>query len=258
MKILAIGDVVGKRSIAYLSDRLWKLRDRLRPDFVVANGENASEIHGLTAADAEALLDCGIDLLTLGNHAFGYRDIGPFLDSHTDAIIRPANYPAACPGQGYAICSVGGLRILCMNVSGQLYLDTLHDPFDTIDAILKREAGNYDLSLLDIHAEATSEKLAIGHYFDGRISVMFGTHTHVPTADEQILPKGSGYITDLGMTGPADGILGVNVQDVLQKFRTHMPTRFTVATGEIKANAVLFTLSNTAPFRVTGVERVVF
>ena len=258
MKILAIGDVVGKSSIEYLSRQLWGVRDCYRPDFVVANGENASEIHGLTAGDAAALLDCGIDLLTMGNHTFGYRDIGPFLDDHADQIIRPANYPAACPGQGYTICQMGGLRLLCMNVSGQVFLDNLHDPFDAIDAILKREAGRYDVSLLDIHAEATSEKLALAHYLDGRVTVMFGTHTHVPTADEQILPHGSGYVTDLGMTGPVNGILGVNVECVVQKFRTHMPTRFTVATGPIRAQAVLFTLSDQAPYGVTHVERVVF
>ena len=258
MKILAIGDVVGKRSIDYLSAHLWGLRDRLRPDLVVANGENASEIHGLTAADAAALLDCGIDLLTMGNHTFGYRDIGPFLDNNPDKIIRPANYPAACPGQGYTVCTAGGLRVLCMNVSGQVFMDALHDPFDTVDAILNREAGNYDLSLLDIHAEATSEKLALARYFDGRITVMFGTHTHVPTADQQVLPRGSGYVTDLGMTGPTDGVLGVKAEDVLQKFRTHMPTRFTVATGPIEAQAVLFTVSDDAPFRTVKAERVVF
>ena len=258
MKILAIGDVVGKRSIEYLSRQLWGVRNRLGADLVIANGENASEIHGLTAADAAALLDCGIDLLTMGNHTFGYRDIGPFLDNRSDEIIRPCNYPAACPGQGYTVRRVGGLRLLCMNVSGQVFLDSLHDPFDAVDAILKREDGNYDLSILDIHAEATSEKLALARYFDGRVTVLFGTHTHVPTADGQILPGGSGYVTDLGMTGPTDGVLGVNAEDVLKKFRTHMPTRFTVAQGPIEAQAVLFTVSDTAPFRALAVERVTF
>jgi len=258
MKILAIGDVVGEISITHLEKKLWPLRDHLGADFVVCNGENASEIHGLNARHAAALLDTGIDLLTLGNHAFGARDLGPFLDDNPDKIIRPANYPAVCPGMGYTVKTVSGLRILCINASGTAFLDALDNPFHVIDRILEREKGSYDLALLDFHAEATSEKLAIGRYFDGRIQVIFGTHTHVTTADEQVLPHGSGYITDLGMTGPQNGILGTDAEAIIYKMRTHMPTRFKVADGPVVGHAALFTLEDKAPFRCLKVERIVF
>ena len=258
MKILAVGDVVGRRSVEYLSKSLRKTAASLGADFVVCNGENASEIHGLCKADAEALLDAGADLITLGNHAFGSRDLYGFLDDRSDAIIRPANYPAACPGSGYTLCSVNGLRLLCMNLSGTAFMDELDNPFSVVDRILEREKGSYDVALLDFHAEATSEKLAMGYHLDGRVNIVFGTHTHVPTADTRILPKGTGYVTDLGMTGPTNGILGTDAQAVLYKMRTHMPVRFTVADGAIEAQAVLFTLENKAPDRCIKVERVTF
>ena len=258
MKILAIGDVVGRRSIEYLSEKLRRAVSKLGADFVVCNGENASDIHGLCKTDAEALLDCGADLITLGNHAFGSRDIYAFLDDNTDRIIRPANYPAACPGVGYTVRKVSGLRILCMNLSGTAFMDPLDNPFTAVDRILDREKGEYDIALLDFHAEATSEKLAMGYHLDGRVQIVFGTHTHVPTADTRVLPKSTGYVTDLGMTGPTNGILGTDAEAVLYKMRTHMPTRFTVADGEIRAQAVLFTLEDQEPYRCVKVERVTF
>lgn len=258
MKILAIGDVVGQRSLTYLSERLWRTRDRLGVDLVVANGENASEIHGINRRDAQTLLDCGVDLVTLGNHAFGAKDIGPFLDDNTDRIIRPANYPALCPGVGCTVISVNGVRVLCINLSGTAFLDELDNPFSTVDRILERTCGDYDLALMDFHAEATSEKIAMGLYMDGKLSVMFGTHTHVTTADEKVLPGGMGYITDLGMTGPVNGILGTAAEPVLYRMRTKMPARFTVADGPIEAHAALFTLEDRKPFKCVKVERIIF
>lgn len=256
MKILTIGDVTGVRSIEYLRGRLWGIRQQFGADVVIANGENVSDIRGISASDAEALLDCGIDLLTTGNHVWGKFDIGAFLDA-SPAIIRPANFPPSCPGVGSTVLRVGGWRLLCINVMGVVYMDALDSPFDTVDKILERERGKYDFALLDIHAEATSEKLALAHYFDGRINVIFGTHTHVPTADEQILPRGTGYITDLGMTGPTGGIIGTDAQCVIRRFRTKMPQRFSVAEGEIKAHGALFEL-DTSSGRCTRVTRVVF
>lgn len=258
MKILAIGDVVGRRSIEYLSGKLRRTAAALGADFVVCNGENASEIHGLCKTDAEALLDCGVDLITLGNHAFGSRDLYGYLDDHTDTVIRPANYPAACPGVGYTVREVSGLRLLCMNLSGTAFMDPLDNPFGAVDRMLDREKGSYDIALLDFHAEATSEKLAMGYHLDGRVQVVFGTHTHVPTADTRVLTGGTGYVTDLGMTGPVNGILGTDAEAVLYKMRTHMPTRFTVADGPIEAQAVLFTLEDRAPYRCVKVDRVTF
>ncbi len=258
MKILCIGDVVGRRAIDHLSRHLWRLRTSLGVDFVVANGENASEIHGLSAADADALLSTGIDLVTLGNHTYTSRDIGDFLDDHPTEVIRPANYPAANPGVGYAIRAVNGRRILCINLMGQAFMDPLDDPFGTVDRIIAREGGNYDFALLDFHAEATSEKLAMGYHLDGRAAIVFGTHTHIPTADTRILPHGTGYVTDLGMTGPQNGILGTDADAVLRKLRTHMPARFTVADGPIEAQAVLFEVEDREPYRCIKVERVTF
>ena len=258
MKILTIGDVVGRRSIEYLSQRLRRMKTSLGADFTVCNGENASDIHGLSARDAEGILDAGADLITLGNHAFGSRDLYSFLDDRPTEIIRPANYPAACPGVGYAIRQVSGLRLLCMNLSGTAFLDPLDNPFTVADRILERERGGYDIALLDFHAEATSEKLAMGYHLDGRAQIVFGTHTHVPTADARVLPKGTGYITDLGMTGPQNGILGTDAEAILYKMRTHLPCRFTVADGPITAQGALFTLEDRKPYRCVRVERVEF
>ena len=256
LKILALGDVVGTAAIAHLRTKLWSVRSSLGADYVIANGENASEIHGLSNTDAEALLDCGIDFLTMGNHTYGKRDLYSFLDSDP-RIIRPANFPPAAPGQGYATVQVDGYRILIINIQGQVYMEPLADPFDTVERILNKERGDYDFAIMDIHAEATSEKLALAHVFDGRIAAMFGTHTHVQTADEQILPHGSGYITDLGMTGPTNGILGTDAAAVVAKFRTHMPQRFTVAQGKIQAAGALFEIDpNTG--KCLSVKRVTF
>ena len=256
MKILAIGDIVGCRTIDYLKERLWKKRDALGVDLVIANGENATDIHGVSAPDAKAILDTGVDVITLGNHTYGRRDICALLGD-SEAIIRPANYPTLAPGGGYTLCHVCGWRVLVINVMGTALMEPLACPFDTVDRILAREKGSYDVAVMDIHAEATSEKLALGRYFDGRIQVMFGTHTHVQTADEQILPKGSGYITDLGMSGPTQGIIGTDAEAVIEKFRTKMPTRFRVAEGEIEVRGALFTLDPDQK-RVTDVKRIVF
>ena len=250
MKILTIGDVTGVRSIEYLRKRLWGVRQQFGADVVIANGENVSDIRGISAADAEALLDCGIDLLTTGNHVWGKFDIGSFLDS-SPSIIRPANFPPSCPGVGSTVLRVGGWRLLCINVMGVVYMDALDSPFDTVDKILERERGKYDFALLDIHAEATSEKIALAHYFDGRVQVFFGTHTHVPTADEQILPKGCGYITDLGMCGPSASALGLKPEIIAEKLITGLPCRFEPANTPPVLQGALFTLS---PFLTSCVK----
>ncbi len=257
MRILALGDIVGSDAINHLGRHLWQLRTREKIDFTVANGENASEIRGLCVRDAEAILGTGVDLITLGNHAFGCRDLYPYLDNNPDKLIRPANFPHTAPGTGYTLCFVNGWKLLCMAVSGRVFLDPLACPFETIDRILDRERGNYDLALLDIHGEATSEKLALAHYFDGRVTVMFGTHTHVQTADEQVLPRGAGYITDLGMCGPKNSILGTATEDVIHRFRTMMPTRWNVGTGEIRATGAIYDVDESAK-RVRTVKRVAF
>lgn len=252
MKILAIGDVVGERALLHLRRTLDPLRRELSADLVIANGENVAEIKGLSPRQAEELIACGVDLITSGNHIFDRRDMYAYLDE-SHRVIRPINYPAACPGQGArVVTSADGYRVLVVNVSGCVYLDPLEDPFRAVERALDDARRQYDVAVLDIHAEATSEKLALARYFDGRFAAIFGTHTHVQTADEQILPNGTGYITDVGMAGPVCSILGVNPPDVIEKMRTHMPRRFTVAGGEIRANAVLFDVD-----AVTGKTRAV-
>lgn len=255
MRILCIGDVVGVRAIEYLKKNLWKLRDSKKIDYVIANGENASEIHGVGAKDAQAILDSGVDFITLGNHTWNKRDIYQFLDANGESIIRPANYPGSAPGYGYAIVDIQGYRALIINVLGQAFMDPVGDPFDAVEYVLAREEGNFDLSILDVHAEATSEKYAIARVFDGKIDIIFGTHTHVPTADTQILPGGTAYVTDLGMTGPRNGVLGVDTERTLTKMRMHMPAQFTVADGEISADAIIV---ETDGAKVKSIERIVF
>ena len=174
-----------------------------------------------------------------------------------ERIVRPANFPPQTPGMGYTIADCCGYRMLCINVCGRVNMDTYADPFDAVERILSREAGRYDYAILDVHAEATSEKIAMARVFDGKIHVIFGTHTHVVTADEQILPHGSGYITDLGMSGPVDSILGTKVEAVLTKMRHHMPAHFTVAEGEIAISGALFSVDPSSG-KCVKVERVKF
>ena len=256
MKILALGDVVGKSAVAYLEKNLWSKRQELGADIVVVNGENASDIYGIDENDAKTLLSSGSDVITLGNHAFGKKNIFNLL-SDSNEIIRPANYPPLAPGGGYTIINIGGWRVLCINVLGTALMESLACPFATVDKILEREKENYDVSILDAHAESTSEKIALGRYFDGRINVIFGTHTHVQTADEAILPKGSGYITDLGMTGPTDGVIGSDASAVIERFRTKIGARLIVADGDIKAHGALFELDNETK-KALSVKRIVF
>lgn len=257
MKILAIGDIVGVRSLEYLKDHLYGFIKANAIDFVIANGENVSEIRGLSTRDAESLLKVGVDFITLGNHAFGKRDIYDFLDKNPHLIIRPANFPHSAPGQGYSVVNVQGYKILCINILGTMYLSPLNNPFETVDRILDREAGNYDFAILDIHAEATSEKVALARYFDGRISIIFGTHTHVQTADETILKRGTGYITDLGMTGPVDSVLGTKTELIIDRFVKQMPQYFSVADGDIRVCGAIFDL-DTSTNKVISVKRVTF
>lgn len=254
MRILALGDVVGVRALAYLEERLWQVRREQRADFVIVNGENVSEIRGISQKDAQRLLNCGADVITLGNHAFGQKDLSPLLD-RSECIIRPANFPPQTPGMGYTVFNANGWRILCINACGRVHMDTYSDPFDAVQRILDREKDRYDYAVLDFHAEATSEKLAMARVFDGRIHVIFGTHTHVTTADEQILPKGSAYQTDLGMCGPHSGIIGSATEGVLERLRNLLPTRFTVADGPITAHGTLFELDGN---RAVLAERITF
>ena len=257
MKILAIGDIVGAIAIDYLSKNLSQFVRENKIDFVIANGENSSEIKGLSKNDAEALFNIGIDFITLGNHAFGKKDIYSFLDNNDHCIIRPCNFSSKSPGSGYSIVNVDGYNVLIINALGTMYMTPLNSPFEIIEKILEREKGYFDFAILDFHAEATSEKLAIAHYFDGRIAIIFGTHTHVQTADEQILPKGSAYITDIGMTGPVNSILGTKIETIIDKFTIQTPQYFTVAEGVVKVNGVVFDI-NPNNSKINSITRIKF
>lgn len=253
IKILALGDVVGPGGVALLRKNLWKYRFDNGITLCVANGENASPGNGLDAADAAELLDCGIDVLTTGNHVWQKKSLRTVLET-SERIVRPANYPSLCPGSGYTFVSQDGIRYLIANAAGVFFSDPLDSPFEAVERILTYEDGNFDIAILDIHAETTSEKAAIARYFDGRIQVIFGTHTHVPTADERILPRGSGFITDLGMTGPVDSILGVKSECIIEKLRTKMPVKFETAEGICEAQGAVFTLDSETK-KVISVER---
>ncbi len=257
LRILTVGDVVGKAGLSHLQATLNAQKQALGVDLCIVNGENASEIKGICKSDAEQLLLCGADVITLGNHAYSAPDIGTFLDDRSDVIIRPANYPAHNPGYGYTVTNVSGVRVLCINMLGTVNLAPLDNPFLTLERILDAQKGNYDIAVLDMHAEATSEKYAMARAFDGKLSVIIGTHTHVATADLQILPGGTGYITDLGMTGPEGGIIGAKTEPVLKMLRDHMPARFSVADGRVRARAALFCV-DTDTGRTTSAKQLIF
>lgn len=256
MKILAIGDVVGAEAVEHLKKSLWQKRSELGAELVVVNGENAAAIYGIGTADAKTLLESGADVITLGNHAFSKKEIFSML-SDSECIIRPANYPPLAPGSGYTILNICGWRVLVINIMGTVFMESLACPFATVDRILEREKGAYDFAIMDIHAESTSEKVAIAYYFDGRISVIFGTHTHIPTADERVLPGGSGYITDLGMVGPENSVIGADAGAVIERCRTKIGARLTVPHGNIVAEGALFDL-DTGSMKVRSVTRVKF
>jgi len=243
IKILAVGDVVGPGGTAHLEAKLWNLRRNLGVSFVVANGENAAVGNGIDEDSAARLLRCGCDVLTSGNHVLQNRSIYRRLDD-ADGIIRPANLPPECPGEGAMIADAAGYRVLVLNIMGVVYMDPLNSPFETLTKLFRQYEGSYDFAVLDIHGEATSEKAAVARWLDAqpklRCAAVFGTHTHVQTADTRILPGGTGFITDLGMTGPVNSILGVKNEIIIERMRTKMPARFELADGECELHGALF------------------
>ncbi len=240
MNILAIGDVVGSVGCRFLREKLPALKKKENIGLVIANGENSSDGNGITPASAEFLFSSGVDVITAGNHTFRRRESYDMFDE-CQTLIRPANYPqATTPGRGYTVYDLGRQQVAVINLMGCLFMEPLDDPYITIDRILSEI--DTKLIVLDFHAEATAEKLALAYYLDGRISAFFGTHTHVQTADERILPKGTGYITDLGMTGPYESVLGVKPELAIKKFREKLPVRFELASGSCEMDCVLFSV----------------
>ena len=223
--ILFIGDIVGGLGRRTLLGLLPDLREELQPSFIVVNGENSAGGLGITPAIADELLEAGVDVITLGNHAYHRREILPYLDAQ-ERIVRPANYLRRHPGRGVAVVERDGVRLAVVNLSGTIFLDAARSPFDEVEAILASLDGRADQVLVDFHAEATSEKVAMGWYLDGRVTAVLGTHTHVPTADERVLPKGTAYMSDVGMTGPRGGVIGVRKEQAIAGFVEQMRQRF--------------------------------
>ena len=257
MKILVIGDVTSPAGVEYLKANLWKTRERLGVDFTVVNGENASFVTGISPELAETLLRVGADAVTGGNHTMQNKQCYTFMDDRRE-MLRPINFGDGAPGRGYSLLDANGYRILVINAMGNVHIEPqLDSPYRFIDRALCEMEGRYDFSILDFHAEATGEKVALAHAYDGKINIIFGTHTHVQTADECIVPRGTGYITDVGMCGESGGILGMDVECVITKMKTRLPNKFKPASGNVVANAALFTLDERSG-RVTNVERISF
>ncbi len=255
VNILAVGDVVGEGGLRMLSRHLRTLRRLHQVDFAVVNGENASGV-GITPQQAQEILDAGADVITLGNHTWNRRQIVDFLEE-SPYILRPANYTARCPGRGFGIFDgPRGLRIGVMNLMGRVELSPhLENPFTTADRLLAEAEERVDLLVADFHAEATSEKGAMAWYLDGRIQALWGTHTHVPTADARVMPKGTGFVTDLGMTGPEQSVLGMRPEQSINLFLGGVHQRYQEAPGPCKLESVLFTLDS-GTRRCLSVERV--
>jgi 2',3'-cyclic-nucleotide 2'-phosphodiesterase len=238
MKLLFVGDVVGSPGRQVLEEVLPALREQHAPDWLVVNGENSAGGLGITAKTARAFFEMGADAITLGNHAYRHRDVYPYLDEES-RIVRPAKYVKSNPGRGHTIVEKDGARLGVVNLSGTVFMRAARSPFSEIDSILGELDGRVDHVLVDFHAEATSEKVAMGWHLDGRVMACVGTHTHVPTADARVLPRGTAYVSDVGMTGSRDSVIGVEREQALESFRSQMPVRFDTADESPWVNAVV-------------------
>ena len=243
MKVLAIGDIVGEAGVKKLKEELPKLKKQDGIDFVITNGENAAGGMGLTERYFKDIVDVGTNVVTMGNHTWGKKDIFKFIDHHR--LLRPANYPKGVVGKGCEIYECKGKKIAVMNFLGRVDLNILtENPFVMAKEMVEEIQNQVDMIFIDFHAEATAEKIAMGRFLDGKITALWGTHTHVQTADEKILPKGTGYITDLGMTGPKDSVIGMDINVSFKRFETTLPEKYRLAEGEGMLNAVEFIIDD--------------
>ena len=256
MNILVLGDVVSGIGCDFLRKKLPAFKRLKSIDFCIANGENSATGNGITPDSAEELFTCGVDFITTGNHVFRRKEVYSYLDEN-EFVIRPYNLYPGVPGRGAAVVDLGRYSVAVINLMGNMYSDSCDNVFRAVDKALEEIGKSTPVILVDLHAEATSEKKAMGFYLDGRVSAVFGTHTHVLTADERILPGGTGYITDIGMCGVKDSVLGVDKDIVIGKLRTGMPARFDPAEGSCMINGCIFTVDEKTG-RCTAVERVCF
>ena len=254
MKVLAVGDIVGEAGVRKLKGILPDLKKSDEIDFVVTNGENAAGGMGLLERNFKDLLEAGTDVVTMGNHTWGKKDIFKFID-HSQ-LLRPANYPKGVVGKGLGIYECKGKKIAVMNLMGRVELNILtENPFVMAKEMVDELQGKVDMIFIDFHAEATAEKIALGYYLDGKATAIFGTHTHVQTADEKILPNGTAYITDIGMTGPKYSVIGMNIQSSIKRFETALPERYKIAEGDCILNAVAFDIDEKTS-KVKEIKRI--
>lgn len=254
MKILAVGDLVGNSGIKELKKQLATIKQKEQIDFVIVNGENAAEGMGITQQNFNDILTLNVDVITMGNHTWGKKDIFKFIDH--PKLIRPANYPKGVVGKGYNIYTCQDKKIAVINLIGRVDINVLtENPFIVAKEIVEKLQQEVDMIFVDFHAEATAEKIAMGYFLDGKVTAVYGTHTHVQTADEKILPKGTGYITDIGMTGPKYSVIGMDISASLKRFETSLPERYKIATGECILNAVVFDVDD-ANNKVKNIKRL--
>ena len=256
MKILMLGDVSRSLSCRYLVENLPRYQRKNGISFTVVNGENSAERNGIDKISAQELFSAGADVITTGNHAFRNFEAKRLFEENP-RILRPANYPGKVPGDGVYLASADGYSILVISLMGVVMMEPLENPFTAMDRILERYKGKYDVSLVDFHAEATSEKLALAHYLDGKVTVMAGTHTHVTTADECILPKGTAYITDIGMCGPDDSVLGIKPECIIEKMTTYLPVKFVPSENHVTAHGILVDVDPNKG-KAVSIQRITF
>lgn len=254
MRILAVGDLIGNSGIQELKKKLETIRQEEKIDFVIVNGENAGEGMGITQQNFNDILALNVDVITMGNHTWGKKDIFKFIDH--PKLIRPANYPKGVVGKGYNIYTCQDKKIAVINLIGRVDINILSEnPFIIAKELVENLQKKVDMIFVDFHAEATAEKIAMGYFLDGKVTAIYGTHTHVQTADEKILPNGTGYITDIGMTGPKHSVIGMDISVSLKRFETTLPERYKIATGECMLNAVVFNIED-ANNRVKEIKRL--
>jgi hypothetical protein len=254
MKVLMVGDVFGEPGRSAVQRLLPKIKQEHGIDFTVVNVENAAGGFGVTQQIARAFLDQGVDVMTSGNHIWDKKEIVEYI-GRENLLLRPANYPSGTPGVGYITVKAGPHRVTVINLMGRVFMHPIDCPFRKADEILEEVGKDTPIVLVDMHAEATSESVAMGWHLDGRVTAIVGTHRHVQTADERVLPGGSAYITDIGMTGPTDGVIGVDRDQILQRFLTQMPIRFETAKGPAKLHAVVITVEPETG-RASHIERL--
>lgn len=245
MRVMILGDVMGRPARRAVRDLVPALIEKEEIDLAIANAENAAGGMGVDIKSANELLSAGVQVLTSGNHIWKKKEIYPFLDDHA-SLIRPANFPAGAPGKGWCLWQRNGLRALIINLQGRVFMPNhVDDPFRCVDEILKQQGVNSRVVIVDMHAEATSEKYAMGWYLNGRASIVYGTHTHVQTADERILPAGTAYITDVGMCGPLDSVIGMEKETVIRGFITQLPRQFEVAQDNVVLQGIVVDVDET-------------